>query len=206
MDVDFVEIGTSNFHTLIQTCSDAHRGFSIDAISYYLKSLPDKPNVKKIHAAITSNRTCDTIDVYYIPEIAIETHRLPSWFKGCNRIGEYHPLHISWNIKHLVTIETVPLINIDEFLEKHNIRKIRYMKIDTEGHDAVILRGLFKYIETKPLEYFPDTIEFESNEWMSDKEFLDILNKYISLGYNVKSMSRESDTILTLLPINETTQ
>ena len=34
------------------------------------------------------------LDVYYIPEKVIEENKLPQWFKGCNSIGKFHPLHL----------------------------------------------------------------------------------------------------------------
>ena len=165
MDIDFIEIGTSNFYTLIQECGDTETGISVDAVKYYLDCLPEKKNVKKVHVALTSERKSDFIDIYYIPEDVIDSNGLYDWFKGCNTIGKYHPLHIQHKVEHLVRIEKVPLLNIDEFLIRENIRKIGFLKIDTEGHDCVILNGLFKYLETKDKEYYPTRILFESNEW-----------------------------------------
>lgn len=42
MDLDFIEIGTSNFDTLIQTCSDDAFGISIEPLNFYLNDLPNK--------------------------------------------------------------------------------------------------------------------------------------------------------------------
>jgi hypothetical protein len=197
MDIDFLEIGTSNFDTLIQTCDDSETGISVDAIKYYLDCLPNKPNIKKIHTAITSDRTSDSIDIYYIPEDIIISNNLYDWFKGCNTIGDFHPLHKSHNITHLVKIEKAPLVNIDEFLTDNNIRKIKYLKIDTEGHDCVILNGLFNYLQTKSKEYYPDNILFESNTNISDQEITNTIYHGIDIGYTL--ISRGYDTILQLL-------
>ena len=46
IDLDFVEIGTCNFETLIQECASDAKGISIEPISDYLNQLPDKENVK----------------------------------------------------------------------------------------------------------------------------------------------------------------
>jgi len=196
MDIDFLEIGTSNFYTLIQTCDDSQTGISVDAIKYYLDCLPNKPNVQKIHTAITSDRTSDSIDIYYIPEDVIISNNLPDWFKGCNTIGDYHPLHKENNLTHLVKIEKVPLVNIDEFLVENNLRKIKYLKIDTEGHDYVILNGLFKYLETKSKEYYPDKIVFESNEHTDENIITNIIYYGMYIGYTL--ISRGYDTTLEL--------
>ena len=45
---DFIEVGTSDFHTLIQECSDESVGLSVEPISKYLDRLPNKPNVSKV--------------------------------------------------------------------------------------------------------------------------------------------------------------
>lgn len=197
MDIDFLEIGTSNFDTLIQTCDDSQIGISVDAIQYYLDCLPTKPNVKKIHNAISSNRASDSIKIYYIPEDIIQSNNLYSWFKGCNSIGDYHFQHKNHGVTHLVKIEDVPLINIDEFLIQNNIRKIKYLKIDTEGHDCVILNGLFKYLETKDVCYYPDQILFESNS-LTRSDIVDRTIEYaLRIGYKI-AYRNEADTMLVL--------
>ena len=47
MHYNFVEIGTSDFDTLIEGADDEQVGLSIEPIAYYLNKLPDKKNVKK---------------------------------------------------------------------------------------------------------------------------------------------------------------
>ena len=42
---DFIEIGTSDFDTLIEDASESTRGISIEPIKYYLDRLPNKENV-----------------------------------------------------------------------------------------------------------------------------------------------------------------
>ena len=58
MDIDFIEIGTSNFDTLIEKvpddiASDAIIGYSIDILQTYLDDLPTKKNVVKCCVGIT---------------------------------------------------------------------------------------------------------------------------------------------------------
>ncbi len=196
MDIDFLEIGTSNFDTIIETADDNVIGISVEPIKSYLDALPDRKNVKKICTAITANRTSDSINIYYIPESTIIEKKLYSWLKGCNRINEYHPLHIRRNLKKYVKIEPVRLINIDEFLIEHNIRSIGYLKIDTEGHDAIILNGLFDYLEDKSKEYFPKKILFESNSNIPTIIVDKLIERIITFGYNL--VSRGEDTLLVL--------
>ena len=45
IDYDFIEIGTSDFQTLIEEASDEAIGLSVEPISYYLNKLPNPKNV-----------------------------------------------------------------------------------------------------------------------------------------------------------------
>lgn len=194
VDCDFIEIGTSNFESMIQDAHDTTVGFSIEPLKCYLNDLPDRKRVIKINAAITSNKRSNRIDIYYIPPDIIEKHNIPSYIKGCNKIGDYHPLHCDH--KDLVKIESVPLINIDEFLVSNNIRKIKYLKIDTEGHDCVILKGLFDYLQTKHVDLYPLKIQFETNANTSSEIINSTIDRAITMGYIV--LTRSHDTILEL--------
>lgn len=193
MDIAFLEIGTSNFDSLIESAHETTRGISIDPIQSYLDDLPDKPNVKKICCAVTSHRTSDRIDIYYIPKLVIEENKLQHWFKGCNTIGNYHPLHIQHNVTHLVKVDKVPIVNIDELLESNNVRSIGFLKIDTEGHDCVILQGLFEYLKDKSTEYFPRRILFESNENTPTLTVDETIEFALELGYKVASRGYDTE-------------
>lgn len=42
VDLDFIEIGTSDFDTLIESSNDNTHGISIDPVNIYLNKLPTK--------------------------------------------------------------------------------------------------------------------------------------------------------------------
>lgn len=182
---DFIEIGTSNFDTLIEKATDNTFGISIDAVRHYIDCLPNKKNVKKITVGI-SNKS-GMLDVYYIPENVIEEYKLPSWFKGCNCIGSYHPLHIKHNVTNLCKIDKVKVIPVYELFYKNNVHEVEFLKIDTEGHDCVILKCLFNYIRYLPPNFYPKQILFESNEHTKKEDVDEIIELYASLGYKVKN-------------------
>lgn len=194
MDLDFLEIGTSNFDTLLQSCKENEVGISVEPLKFYLDDLPNRPNVEKVNVAITNNRPCDSINIFYIPPDVVDKQKLPQWFKGCNKIGNYHPLHIEHHVEQHVKIETVPLVNISEFLEQKNIRTIQFLKIDTEGHDSIIMKGLYEYLKDRQDIYFPRKIQFESNEHTSIEKIDTIVKLFVSLGYTL--LSRGYDTLL----------
>lgn len=194
MDLDFLEIGTSNFETLLQTCKDTDIGMSVEPLKFYLDDLPDRPNVTKVNAAITHKNKSKSIYIFYIPPKTVDKEKLPQWFKGCNSIDKYHPLHIKHNVTHHVEIVQSPLMNVDEFMLKYNIRKIKFLKIDTEGHDSIILRGFFEFMKEKGVEYYPSRIQFETNEHTPKNIVDEIINLFRSIGY--KLISSGYDTLL----------
>lgn len=60
---------------------------------------------------------------------------------------------------HDIPIEetyTVPIMRLDDYLEKNNLLKPRLIKIDVEGYEFLVLKGLKKYFERNP--HRPDII------------------------------------------------
>lgn len=195
-DLDFLEIGTSNFDTLIEQATDDTVGMSVEPIRHYLESLPEKANVTKVNAAIKAGSREDTCLVYYIPEDVIAKNNLPSFMKGCNAINCYHLQHSLFNVEELVVKEEIEQISIVDLLKKHNIRKIKFLKIDTEGGDGYILLDLYEYLKDVDKVFYPDRILFESNSLVSPSLVDEVVDKYNTLGYIVES--RNLDTVLVL--------
>ena len=76
---------------------------------------------------------------------------------------------------------TVPVIRLDKFLIENNIDCIDLLKIDTEGNELNVLKGLGKYLEINNEKI--KTIHFEFNEMniiskVSFKDFWDLLPNY----------------------------
>jgi len=194
MNCDFIEIGTSNYETIISSAGDSTVGLSVEPIKHYLDQLPNKPNIIKVNAAITSDRKSDSVDLYYIPEDVIHQMGWPEWLKGCNSINDYHNLH--YGLLEYVKIDKVPLLNISELLQTYNVLSIKYLKIDTEGHDCIILNGLFDYLIGKSKQYYPLKIEFESNATTSKHQVDSTIDRALRFGYSV--IFRGHDTTLEL--------
>jgi hypothetical protein len=192
IDYDFIEIGTSNFDALIQGADDTTIGLSIEPIKYYIDCLPDKKRVKKLNLAISD--ISGEIDVYYIPEDVIVANNLQDWFRGCNSVNKYHPLHIQHDVTHLCKIDRVPVITPAELFTQNKVRGVKYMKIDTEGHDCIILKSLYMYLHPLTKDFYPKRILFETNEHTTVDSVDEIIHMYSKLGYVVES--RAYDTVL----------
>jgi FkbM family methyltransferase len=195
-DLDFLEIGTSDFDTLLQSAPDELIGMSVEPIKKYLDNLPAKANVTKVNAAIKAKNRDETCQVYYIPDNVIDDHSLPSFLKGCNSINEYHLQHNLLNLQPMVIQDTIPQVSISTLLEQHNIRKIGYLKIDSEGGDCYILNDLIAYLSDKDQVYYPQKILFESNELSDSKMVDDVIQTFCNMGYRL--VYRGGDTLLQI--------
>lgn len=204
-DYDFVEIGTSDFDTLIQqvTDTDNRKGISVEPIRRYLQSLPYNPNVRKVHAAIVTKTSQKTVRMYGLPESAFVEHRLPGWLRGCNSVNAHHPMHIALKLSHLVVKEDVPAMTIVDLWNRFQIGKVGYLKIDTEGCDCGILTQLYQHLCQREKHFeqpWPHKIQFEQNMTVADpKEVQAVLKLYGARGYRRSSPDRDKDNVTLVL-------
>jgi len=198
MKYDFIEIGTSDFDTLIETATDTTRGISIEPIQYYLDRLPNPANVVKLCCAVSPNNQTAMLEIYYVPDDMIQAHKLPEWLRGCNSIGGYHLQHKNLGIENLVKVTHVPCYPLGKILDQYQVTKLDYLKIDTEGRDCDILLHLFDYLIQKDTTAYPKKILFESNILTSPDKVELVKAKFVEIGYTV-TRSGSDDTILELL-------
>ena len=187
---DFIEIGTSDFDTLIESSNNESVGISIEPIKYYIDRLPNKSNVIKVQAALST--TDGEVDVYYIEDSKIDENNLPWWVRGSNSINNPHPFAINelgeelYN--SLVTIEKVPTISWKTLIETYGVGSIGYLKIDTEGHDHIILRDFLNYCKEHSF-LIPNKITIEYHDGVSNKVEIDKLISELSEYQTIKDIS-----------------
>lgn len=194
-DYDFIEIGTSDFRTLIESATDDTVGISVEPIKHYLDRLPSKKNVRKINCAIAFDNVERQSKIFYIKDTVLEEHKLPRWLKGCNSLEKYHYQHVHLGIEELVTVDVIDQIPISKLLIDNNVQRINFLKIDTEGGDCYILEHFKNYLVGKSEIYYPKEILFESNS-LTDLEMIErTIYNYEQLDYVVKRRTK-SDTHL----------
>jgi FkbM family methyltransferase len=170
MIYDYVDIGTSNFDTSLDVATDTDNIILVEPIKRFLDDLPSGDNIIKVNCAIGSKPSTDVI--YSVrPGIGWEG------LYGCNQIGKIHPL-IKYEIGRQtiqasdVISESIEIITFQQLCEQYDITWISQLKIDTEGHEAIILKQVLQKIKKR--ELVVDEIKFEYN-YLSDKQVLDHL-------------------------------
>lgn len=196
LHLNFLEIGTSDFNTCIQDATHGTWGMSVEAVASYLKRLPDKPGVRKVHQAV-SDRS-GTIDIHYIPPETIQQLQLPKWVRGCNSVNKVHPKVLRElqtrkiaNPESYFATDTVRVTDMETLLKEQNVATFEYLKLDTEGHDCVILQSLLDACQ-RNRAWFPRKIVFETNI-LTPKEDVDkTCALFQQQGYRVKRGTPDS--------------
>ena len=139
---DFIEIGTCDYHTLLQRWGDTKKGISVEPIKIYLDLLPNKPNVIKVNAAISSED--DEIDLFYItPENQIKHNK--KWTRGWGSVGRPHK---GYNNPQklldsgILTKSKIKTLTFKTLCETHRVQSVDWVKIDAEGHDCIIVNSI----------------------------------------------------------------
>jgi FkbM family methyltransferase len=178
---DYIEIGTSDFETLVEYMPDEKIGLSIEPIAFYLNNLPNKKNNQKLNLAISDSDY--KTNIYYIPPSEIEKYNLPEWIKGCNSIDKPHPSVLSFlesnKIGHIYVNDEIECISFDTLIKRFSIGEVDLLKIDTEGNDITILKNLLK------TNLRPKKILFEANSLYSEDQILDILDILENENYHI---------------------
>ena len=193
---DFIEIGTSDFHALIENADDNTKGLSIEPIQMYLDNLPNRKNVKKLCLGISN---CNKNEkVFYVKPENIEKYGLPYWLRGCNSISKPHYQHLNLlngDMLHILESQDIEIITTKMMIERYDIEGVKYLKVDTEGHDCVILLDYIKNCRLNP-SLFPDEILFESNILSSKEDQEKVISEFQEHGYDVERLL--DDVRLTL--------
>jgi FkbM family methyltransferase len=192
MHYDFIEIGTSDFSTILQE-KNIGIGLSIEPLLIYLNNLPDKETVIKVNCAVSDKD--GYADVYWIDPEDIKKYNLPDWLRGCNSIINPHPTAVAeLNVRNLYSIykkDICEIISWDTLVKRYNVNSVDYLKIDTEGHDYIILENML----SSEMNILPKKIVFENNILTSQEATNRILNKLIEKGYIVTNRTPDDISV-----------
>lgn len=182
MKYDFIEIGTSDFDTLLQT-TEGQIGLSIEPIKFYLDKLPNNSHVIKVNCAISDKN--GITNVFWVRPEDIDEYELPWYLKGCNSIIRPH-ITTERELKEkqlefLLNETECEMITWDKLVERYDVESVGLLKIDTEGHDCVIVNNILNSSN----KILPKKIWFEANELTNSKFIEKTVKQLESFGYKI---------------------
>jgi FkbM family methyltransferase len=166
MKYNFIEIGTSDFDTLLQT-TENQIGLSIEPLKFYLDRLPNNSHVIKVNCAISDKN--GITNVFWVKPEDIDEYELSWYLKGCNSIIRPHTTTEKElkekKLEFLLNQTECEMITWDKLIERYDVESVDLLKIDTEGHDCVIINSILN----SNTNLLPKKIWFEANELTNPK-------------------------------------
>jgi FkbM family methyltransferase len=149
MRFDHIDIGTSDFDVADGIFSNDKRYLLVEPLQEYLDRLPSGNHIFKECAACSN--TEGFLEVHFIPPAAISALGLPDWVRGCNKVNARHPTVVKLLEERDIPIENivarkVPIVRFDSLIKKYEISSAACIKVDTEGHDHIILEQIAQCI------------------------------------------------------------
>ena len=134
----FIEIGTSNFNTLVGLAEQGWSGIFIEPDNWYLSKLKRFENCFYENSAVLDyNGTTQFInyDAQWLEQNEIGDFMWKRGVGNTNLDTNNMKLNPDWpTITFDVNVKT-----LDSIIEEYNIKSIDFLKIDIEGRDAKIL-------------------------------------------------------------------
>ena len=219
----FVEVGTSDFRTLVQflagtdtTCPIGHAlrtwnpdeavGLVVELVRLLLERLPNLRGVQKVPAAMGA---ADGWGYFWcVRDDARKRlpHAYSAWLaRGTGTLGKPHPQLKDWIVEEgiklsdVMTRQHVPVLSFKTLVLRYNIREIDVLKLDCEGADCEILSGLMDYCDKCPAT-FPRIIAFETNKLSCQETVKSTISLLEQRHYEV--ISQGDNTILKRRPQN----
>ena len=169
----FVEIGTSDFETFEYLAEDGWEGIFVEPVKELLDNLKRYDNCIYENCAILDKIGTSTIK-YYDPEWA------KGWRRGVGSLSNINNFNENPEVSEYELEKDVKVVTLDYLIEKHNVKKIDYLKIDIEGLEHRIIDDYSWKIK-------PDIIKIEHRHWkahgISTKRYVQMLER---MGYTIK--------------------
>lgn len=193
--IDYVDIGTSDFEIGSGQIECDKTYILVEPLKMYLDNLPNDTNITKVNNAIGDKE--GDLPIFYVSQENIEKYNLPYWVRGCNKIGEKHPVVIKYLLDANITedifsVDTVKTITFKQLIDDFCIGHICNLKIDTEGYDHIILNDVITEIINGNVVI--DKITVEYIEYHGNTELIDSLYEKIGHLYSIKKRNGDNLT------------
>ena len=185
MRFDYVDIGTSDFDTSLDIKKSKETILLIEPLSCYLRNLPENEGVFKFNAAVSNKN--DYASIHFVDPEDITRLALPNWVRGCNSFESRHEAATKALLSRGLSIDLIKkqqvlVVKFQKIVDLYEITEIGRLKIDTEGHDHVILADIIA--EGYPLKLDIQEFVIEYNKAFNNTRALDeCIKQLVELGY-----------------------
>ena len=170
---------------------------------------PYSPNYNLLLRNITLNDLKENI--FAFPLAASDKEGVEHFhISEASNLGTMHPTDKDGSIVEYLTgdVLKVPAIDLSQFIQRNKLNNIvNIVRMDTEGAEVSILRGLIRAIEEK---LFSGTIIFEvhSSKYHDKNDIIPILKTFFQMGYYPSIITSDDEDTTTLrkeghTPINK---
>ena len=146
----FIEIGSCDFETNIDLISNGDwQGIMCEPATKYRENLEKlvQDNPYRNNLVIEGVAISDfdgEVEFAEAQDTSQGSRALGSWRRGISSVvSDNHKgerlFDLANNVQFIEKKYKVPCLTLDSLIAKHNIKKIDYLKIDTEGHELNIL-------------------------------------------------------------------
>ena len=158
-DKFFIEIGTSDFETLLPLTKNGWKGIFIEPVKYLLDNLERVDGCEYLNTAI--NTYDGMTNVHYA------TNPAKQWQRGVGYIDEAVSVTGVSNYfdDKNSTTEVVACTTLNTLLEQYKVKKIDLLKMDVEGFEKKILESFDWTIK-------PAVLNVEIRHWTNEERSL----------------------------------
>ena len=193
-----MEIGTCDFDAMILN-ENPGKGISIEALPYYSNRLPEVKNVKKLNVAISDKD--GEMDIHWVTPSDLKKWNLPDWVRGSNSVGQPHGIvqeecdlrKINYN--DVITISKIQVKSWKTLAKENNIKGVNLIKLDTEGHEHVIMKNLLEDLIERPT-FRPRKIFFENNKLANVPKLTEAVKGFENLGYSFTKIDNMNSQLI----------
>ena len=176
-DSFFIEIGTADFDTLEPLARLGWKGIFVEPIGELLDKLERFDGcIYEETAILDYNGTTDI--QYYDLDWAKE------WQRGVGNTSEVNNFNCNPQFKEHFRRKAVNVTTLDTLIDKYNVKRIDYLKIDIEGLE-------YKILQDYSWRVLPKKIKCEHIHWNGRCELEDYTRMLEHLGYKITMLPED---------------
>jgi len=176
-DSFFIEIGTSDFDTLEPLAQLGWKGIFVEPIGELLNNIERFDGCFYEESAILDYSGKTDIQ-YYDLDWAKE------WQRGVGNTSDVNNFNCNPHFKEHVRAARVNVLTLDMLIDKYNVKRIDYLKIDIEGLE-------YKILENYSWRILPKKIKCEHIHWNDRPMLRDPYKMLKKLGYKITMLPED---------------